>query len=49
MYSDEMQTAENVQFLVNANLCQQTAAENKMSPGKYGKIQDGLESSIRYD
>ena len=46
MYTGQILTAENVQFFADANVYQ---PKSKMSSGKYGKIQEGLEASIGYD
>ena len=52
MYTGQILATENAQILkdvgVSNTVLMQSSECSKQSSGKYGKIQDGLESSIRY-
>ena len=45
MYTGQILAPENVQIPTDTNVYR---PESKMTNGKYGKIQDGLEASIGY-
>ena len=49
MYTGQILATDNAQILQDVSMSNPLTSEcNKQSSGKYGKIQDGLEASVRY-